>query len=175
MRRTPEETRPIAAKRELPKWVDWSLTPHSEEEIREAVFNTPELICWSYICKSSVLSEEFIEELLVLSTGLFDGVRRELYNEENINMIKEILYIEPTPARKNLQKAVAEKYLRNMKDNSICDRIIHLSNPIRSRVDWYQIASFQDITPQFKKKFRVQFLKAKINSEAKFKENKLNA
>ena len=155
-----------------PKWVTWSMTPHSENEIREAVFNTPELICWSYVCRYSPLSEAFIEEALVLSTGLFDGVSGETYSEQNKKLVRDILFIEPTRERANKQYEIVNKVYQSLKDKTIADRILSRSMSIWARVDWYQIASFQDISPEFKKKFRQQFIKAKINSEAKFKENK---
>ena len=158
-----------------PKWVTWSTSPHSEDEIREAVFHTPELICWSYVCRFSTLSEEFIEELIVLSTGLFDGESEDLYTEENINLIKDILFIEPTSARKERQSKIASVVYWRLTDTRIAKKIMKSSNPIRSRVDWYQIAGFQDLTPEFKNKFRMQFLKAKINSDtdSRWKKNRI--
>jgi hypothetical protein len=157
-----------------PEWVTWSMTPHSEDEIRKAVFKTPKLICWTYICRFSVLSEQFIEEALVLSTGVFDGVDEELYTEENKKLVRDILYMEPTVARKELQKDYIKRIWDILEDHKIAIKILGMSSSVRSRVDWFQIAGFQDITPDFKKKFEIQFMKAKINSESKFKENKRN-
>lgn len=160
---------------QTPDWVTWSMTPHSEDEIREAVFKTPKLICWTYVCRFSVLSEQFIEEALVLSTGVFDGVSEELYTEKNKKLVRDILFIEPTISRKEKQKAMAKEVFDNLEeleDATIAIRIASMANPVRARIDWYQIAGFQDISPEFKKKFAEQFRKAKINSEAKYKENK---
>ena len=154
-----------------PEWVTWSMTPHSEDEIREAVFNTPELICWTYVCRFSVLSEDFIEELIVLSTGLFDGESKDVYTEENINLIKDILFIEPTSERKDRQKKIASNVSWRLTDTTIAEKIIKYPAPVRSKVDWWQIAAYQDLSREFKIKYKKQVIKAKINSDSKFKEN----
>lgn len=48
-------------------WGKWGLVPRTEEEIREKVLTDPENICFSFVVMRSSISEEFKEELRVLS------------------------------------------------------------------------------------------------------------
>ena len=67
-------------------WAEWSMTPHSEEEIRNKCLDDIDGICFAYLCNTSYISEEFFEEFLALSTGL---INRSNYN--NLNYYISIL------------------------------------------------------------------------------------
>lgn len=148
-----------------PKWVTWSMEPHTEDEIRNAYLYTPELICTSYLCRYSKMSEKFIEEeLIILSTGVF-SYNPDYYTKRNREFVKEILFIEPTSARPEVvnsykKKRVSKEFLSYLKEN-------HKQN-IRSKVDWWQIANYQVLSDEFKAKFERQFNECKVKSDAEF-------
>ena len=150
--------------RELPKWVKFSMSNHSEEELRYAILNKPDLVCFTYICRYCQMSGEFIEnELIVLSTGIFSG-RPDLYTENNKNLVSEIMYIEPTIARveyqKNLKRNTSE--FTKKADKEFIEICRQWKGPIRSKVDWWQIACYQDhLTKSFRIKYAQKFKEAK--------------
>lgn len=55
------------ATKKVNDWASFSLNPRTEDEIRERLKEDKESVCLSYICENSVLSEEFIEELIKLT------------------------------------------------------------------------------------------------------------
>ena len=72
--------KPISGEYPTKEWIEWSLKPHSEEEIRERVLNDRESVCYSYICSSSRLSEKFIIELAIIS--LDETITEDNYDEK---------------------------------------------------------------------------------------------
>lgn len=148
------------------KWQEWSMEPHTEDEIRDAYINDPDNICTSYICRYSNLSEDFIEELIYLSTGVF-SYRPDLYTENNIEYLKKIMSIEPTSARTNYIKSINMKNVSN-KDKEFVAYLKTYHSNIRSKIDWWQIASYQKLSKDFRNKFAVKFNEAKIKSQNEF-------
>lgn len=78
-------------------WAVWAMQPHTTEEIRERLITMPiEKTCIAYLCKCSCIEDDFLEEFLVLSTGLFhkkgcDELAETQpleYNESNLHMMK---------------------------------------------------------------------------------------
>ena len=145
--------------------LEWSMQQHSEDEIRDMILSDPETICFTYVCRYSQMSEEFIEnELIVLSTLLFSG-HPEYYTKENIEFVRDIMFIEPTGDRLDIMK------------NRCRDRTINITPlfrehclqwhlPIRSKVDWWQIACYQDnLSKDFRNKFASKFKEAKVRSD----------
>jgi len=142
-----------------PAWVEWSMTNHTEDEIRDAILNKPELVCYTYLSRYSQMSGEFIEnEFIVLSTGLFTG-HPEYYNEKNRKFITEILFIESTADRLDILLERCEDADITPDFKAYC-KLLH--NPIRTKIDWWQIACYQNnLTPEFRNKFRSKFKEAK--------------
>lgn len=154
--------------RDEPNWVTWSMTNHTEDEIRNAYLYTPDLICTSYICRYCTLSEDFIEELLVLSTGIF-AYRPNFYTNANRDLVKQIMFVEPTSKR---NEAIKQYQIQENSDISN-EFVFYLKSEfdhtnIRSKVDWWQIANYQNISKEFKDKFAEQFSQAKVKSDAEF-------
>ena len=148
-----------------PLWATWSMKEHSEDELRNAILYNPEDVCISYICRYSTLSEEFIEELICLSTGVF-GHRPDLYTAKNRETLKQIMFIEPTIAR---TAYVNDIDLKNVEpeDKAFIKHLKSLSGNIRSKIDWWQIANYQKLSDDFKKRFANKFREARI-SEGEF-------
>ena len=154
--------------RDEPNWVTWSTSKHTEDEIRTAYLLTPELICTTYLCRYCTMSEDFIEELIVLSTGIF-AHKPMLYTEANRNLVKEIMFVEPTSKRND-----AIMQYEKPEESDVSDEFVYYLKAsfehtnIRSKVDWWQIANYQNLSKEFKDKFEVQFSQAKVKSEAEF-------
>ena len=151
----------VPKKRELPVWVKWSMSEHTEDELRDAILNKPELVCYTYICRYSQMSSDFIEnELIVLSTGIFTGYP-EFYTENNKKLVSKILYLEPTGDRYEYQQALDPDDCDDA-DPIFVNLIKQYKTSLRSRVDWWQIACYQDnLTSEFRKKYAKKFKEAK--------------
>lgn len=158
----------IIPPRKDPIWVRWSMEQHTEDEIRDAILNHPELVCFSYICRYSQMSEEFIEnELIVLGTGIFTGYP-EYYTKENIEFIRSLLFIEPTGDRLNAMRFKlmnSKLYCKNLKSDFI-GYLKTVHTPIRTKIDWWQIACYQNgLSKEFRKKFAKNFKEAKAAAD----------
>lgn len=147
----------------IPLWVTWSLGRHTEDELREAYLSQSSLICTTYVCENSVMSEEFVKELVLLSTGLFD---HDNYTEENRNLVSQIMIDEEkTKDRMDLQSQY--DYLSQFtNDKKFIKKIMSLSTPIRSKVDWAKIITNPEIklSDDFKNMFSKQLMKARVRT-----------
>ena len=63
------------------QWLEFSMNPQTEESIRHKLLYDRELVCVSYVCRHSKLSEDFIVELMGLTTEFFD------YENYDINQV----------------------------------------------------------------------------------------
>lgn len=88
---TPSEQK-VYTKENLEDWAKFSIASHTEDEIRQRILNSKGTgnMCYSYICKYSKMSESFIEELAVLSTGLIH--KRNRYD---FTKVKQALEMKP--------------------------------------------------------------------------------
>ena len=143
-----------------PHWVNWSCNPHTEDEIRETVLHDYNTVCFSYVCRYSTMSEDFIKELIVLSTGIFSGGNSVYYTENNIKLVRKILFVEPTTARLEYQRNLKKRDIGKA-DPVFVEIVKQWKIPLRTKVDWWQIANYQ---PNLSEKFIQEF-------EDKFREN----
>ena len=137
------------SKESVERWIEFSMNPRTEEEIREQILTDPSYVCYSYICMKSSLSEEFIDELKILSTELLD---KETYIPENIKLVSSILDI------KNFAERTV--FVRNLKNNKNVDQRIRdkiaKNSVVRDKLDWRNIVKYQNISPNFCKKHFVE-------------------
>ena len=61
----------------IEEWKNWSLTPHTPDEIREKILTDFENVCFSFVCATSKIPEEFMPEFMALSTGY---IKKENYD-----------------------------------------------------------------------------------------------
>lgn len=123
-------------------WAEWSLTPHTEDEIREKILTDYDGVCFSYLCGSSKLSETFIIELMALSTGLL--------NKENYQLCID-----------EMKKAVL--IADGIERGEICYyKLPYISSPgskakkqqsLIDHLDWSKIFKYQTLSPEFRIKF----------------------
>lgn len=75
-------------KNKVTKWVEWSMTPHSFDEIREKCLIDFNGVCFIHLCNKSYISEENFFEFAALSTGLLNKDNYNDYIDTVINAIK---------------------------------------------------------------------------------------
>ena len=133
------------------EWSDWSLTPHTEDEIRDKCLNDFNNVCFTFLCSTSKMSCDFIEELMALSTGI---LTEENYSEMHDKVLATVL------AKNGVKDVTAEKWSipksktnlmtdgDNVKDNSV-----H-SSSVNDRLDWIAICRNQRLSEDFMRKFK---------------------
>lgn len=166
MRKSEDTTTLINYRSIDPEWATWSMMNHSEEELRNTYLNDPDKVCTTYICRYSTLSEDFIEELIVLSTGLFAN-RPDLYTESNREFLKKILFIESIAERSEYVRNIDLRKV-NKENYDFVKELKLFKGNIRSKVDWWQIANYQNLSKEFKIKFAKKFNEARIRSDNEF-------
>jgi hypothetical protein len=135
-------------------WKEWSMTPHTEDEIREKILTDIDSICFTYMCKYSKMSSEFIEELLALSTGFL--------NKENYEKFKK-----PVLEAVQIKMGVLDKSINEVElpiietyDTKGNVKYIPIASTLNNRVDWYYIGTCQKLDDWFIDKYRAQINKA---------------
>lgn len=142
-------------------WREKSLKPQTEETLRDILLDyDPDSICVTYICSNSKLSEEFIEELIVLSTSAFD--HKTYYPDYNKYFIPIALESSSEKRREMIndlyKKVVEEKSLDVPVEmvTAALEAVEKHNLPFSSRVDWFNIVNYQDISDSFKDKYKEQ-------------------
>lgn len=136
----------MEVKSTVEQWIEFSMNPRTEDELRQAMLDKnlrEHIVCVSYVCRNSLMSCEFIEEFMALSTGSFDYTN---YNEENLKMAVYILSYSP------VTKERASLLLKLIKDNPD-NTFLKLFN-VNDRIDWYNIFKYQAIEPWFYEKYK---------------------
>lgn len=141
-------------------WSDFSTFPQKEEDIRYYLINDPNAICICYICEFSKLSESFIKEMAVLSTGYFDI--GEIPDIEVIKTIADII-LNSYADRRKLIEEIYDYHFNNI-GQDIDDKYKCIPKHIvvkmkkdrykgRTRVDWEAIYKNQRLSKEFKKRY----------------------
>lgn len=146
------------------EWAEFSMSPQTEETLKEHYLNESlrYKICTTYILKVSTLSSKFIEELIALSTFVFNS--EEDYTEEHKKIVLELAMMTEEKEGKDiqLQKLLELKheyphdtFIQNLilKSVSYDYKGPKLINPIRSQIDWYNVKKFQNLEPWFADKY----------------------
>lgn len=132
---------PLKQEADISEWIKFSLTPHTEDEIREKILTDFNNVCFTYICGEQVLSEDFILELAALSTGLLDKENYAKY----IDYMKKAVMITNGVEKGtyNLRKLPKNKNITAKNVGSLT----------ADRLDWKAIAARQNLSPEFRKKY----------------------
>lgn len=143
-------------------WKEFSLTEgQSEEDIRFCAIVDAETnskvqpICFSYISEHQTMTDDFVKELMFLTSGLYS---REAYTPENIEIVANIIsvynirkrnifeqwnYIDSLVGEGKISKELKENLSRRSR-----------TNPIYDRLDWYGILkNSRLLSPEFMQKF----------------------
>lgn len=133
-------------KERVKAWKEFSMTPQTEEAIKKKLLTDPNSVCVSFICRYSKLSQKFIDDLFVLTTGL---VSEETYEMDYDTIRKVIL-------NKYLPKKQREKFghvmLHKVAVVNGIKQIIEYpvnSESINDRVDFVYLVNHQQLSEEF--------------------------
>lgn len=132
---------PLKQEADISEWIKFSLTPHTEDEIREKILTDFDNVCFTYICGEQVLSEDFILELAALSTGLLDKE----------NYVKYIDYMKKAVMITNGMEKGTYNLRKLPKNKNITAK--NVGYLTADRLDWKAIAARQNLSPEFRKKY----------------------
>jgi hypothetical protein len=94
-------------------WAEWSLTPHTEDEIREKVLTDYNNVCFAYVCEKSPMTKRFAEELAVLSAARNeDETAKPWLNKNNVKKYYGTLL--------NLRRMVIGKKYEKVNADDLC-------------------------------------------------------
>lgn len=151
--------------KELKDWLDFSLFPQSELEIRkravnDALYKTHSL-CYSYVCRFSKLSEDFIEDLMFITSPFYEI---DYDNKENRNFIVDLIDLDIT-TKSQLEKAI----VKLSKFRSVDSRMLSkfhgnrkIKNVAADRLDWFYLYKFQNLSEAFIMKHKTLITKSGI-------------
>lgn len=142
------------------RWVEWSMTPHTPEEIREKILTNPDEVCFTFLCRYSKMPVEFIEELFVLSSLWLNKSNYELHYED----IKKFMFAKYEVGENNDNidvvtiKCTEEKWDKLKNKYSSYDKIplitkILQKTDVNEKIDWLYITTYQSLTKEFVLKF----------------------
>lgn len=106
----------------IQRWVTFSTFPRSEKEIKHELLNNFEDVCTLYVLEFSRMSEDFLEEFMVLSTGLLN----EQNYDQSYETVKKLLEYKYTygnkhPIRETIINTSGKAEV--ISSESVCDRI----------------------------------------------------
>lgn len=123
-------------------WAEWSLAPHTEDEIREKILTDFDGVCFTYLCGTQVLSEDFIVELMALSTGLLNKENYRQYIKELEQAVLIAVGIENGKIDYHKLPKISAAGSRDKKRQALIDRL-----------DWEALFTKQALSPEFRTKF----------------------
>lgn len=148
----------------LKHWKEFSLTENqSEEDIRLCAVIDAETkgkispICYSYISEHQKMTDDFVKELMFLTSCLYS---RETYTPENIEIVSDIISVYNSRKRNINEQwlyigtligsgVVSESLIKAL---SQCRK----NSPITDRLDWYGIAKNNKyLTKEFIDHFKI--------------------
>lgn len=151
--------------KELEDWLDFSLFPQPELEIRkraidDALYKTHTL-CYSYVCRFSKLSEEFIEDLMFITSPFYEI---DYDNKENRNFVVDLIDLDIS-TRSQLEKAIEKLSKSRSIDSGFLNKFHgnrKVKNVASDRLDWFYLYKFQNLSEPFIKKHKTLITKSGI-------------
>lgn len=135
------------------EWLKWAATPHTEEEIREKCLTDFHNVCFSFLCEHSQLSCDFIEELMLLSTGILtkenyfvmhDLVRDTVLSHNGVEGVSAEEWV--------IEESATHIKATEMSNKSGGTRYIRSKN-VNDRLDWFALCKYQKLTEEFMRKY----------------------
>ena len=141
-------------------WSEFSTHPQTEEDIRYYLINDPDAICICYICEFSKLSESFIKEMAVLSTGYFE--KGEIPSIEVLETVGDVI-LNKYNDRCKLIEEIYDYHFKNI-GQDIDDKYKCIPKQIiakmkkdrykgRTKIDWKAIYKNQKLSKEFKRRY----------------------
>lgn len=137
----------------ISEWLKWASIPHTEDEIREKCLTDYNNVCFTFLCEHSPMSCDFIEELMLLSTGILTKDNYEVMYD----LVRETVLAHNKVDGVEAKEWVIEESATNIKatemSNRTCvTRYIHSKN-VNDRLDWFALCKFQKLTEEFMRKY----------------------
>lgn len=123
------------------EWSTYFNTPRTEEEIREKCLTDYDNVCFTYMCEKQRIREEFIPELMALSTGLLNKYNYSKYLEPLEHAAMIIAGVEDGEIRKDIFMSVGSHNLK-MTMNMLADHL-----------DWPALKRTQHFSKEFQEKY----------------------
>ena len=145
-------------------WYQFSTNPQPEEDIRgRAIFDSltkSNSICYSYLCRTSRLSEKFIEELMFISSNAF---ALQFYDEKHIGIIVDLIdqnfkkkedqidYIFQLieAEKRRMKKEIEDGKRKVVSVDPFLYHIFTMDSIIQDKLDWFYISKFQKLSGSF--------------------------
>ena len=122
------------------RWLVFSSNPRTEAEIEEELLTRPDDVCLSYVCTSSKMSTEFIERLIVLSTGAL--TKENL--DKDFKTVEDLLKYKYSKTEDMAHKSVT---LHRLNENNL--PMVIDSKTLDDRIDWKAITMYQKLNNDF--------------------------
>lgn len=139
-------------KLKVKSWSEFSMNEQSEVSIRNRILlEGVDSVCVSYICRYSRLSERFIDELRVLSTGLLEP---DIYYSRNLEIISNALDKRSDMRADNPYKKLDGEKLGKIKllyedPDGTTYTMERAVSGIRDRLDWVYLSQYQVLSEEF--------------------------
>lgn len=151
----------------IDEWLKWASAPRTEEEIREKCLTDFNNVCFSFLCEKSELACDFIEELMLLSTGIltkdnYDEMHDKVYNAVMSHNKVDGVTLEDW----GIEESKTHIKASEMSNRSGETRYIH-SKSVNDRIDWRSICKYQRLTEDFMRKFNkcLDWKEVKLNQK----------
>lgn len=137
----------VKATKIVGEWIRFSTSNQKEKDIEYRILNEPDLICIAYVCKFSRLSEEFIERMIVLTSGLICNENIEEYDD-----VKELCDAKYR-GDYDLTKTI-NKYTWDSRKQTFEYKVCECSaRDVNDKIDWLYIAQYQKLSDEFIRKY----------------------
>ena len=142
------------------EWLEFSMNQRTPEEIRHKVFTNPKAVCFSYLCRFCMMSEDFIIELSGLSSGVFEN--ENVYNPEQAKILGSLLMIPKKGDREEIIRLFRSYQRKEIPLEKIPAEfrklepwiMMSIDNVTRDKVDWYYIEKYQNLSNEFRIKHK---------------------
>lgn len=127
------------------KWREFSMTPQKESDIENMLINEPNNICMTYVCRYSRLSEEFIERLIALTSGVICGVT----TEEQIKNLQDAMIEYMLSDDEDFEGRAVDITMCNKQTDWEVKTVSVKPEDVRDKLDWKYISIYQKLSEDF--------------------------
>ncbi|MBO5386939.1 MAG: hypothetical protein J6A59_02175 [Lachnospiraceae bacterium] len=145
---------------DISEWIRWSTTPHTEEEIRDKALSDYDNICFSYVCKYSDMSADFLEEFMALSTGLLNYINYEECLQDVMTAVQSNMGVIPAVdiTKLNIPTITVVR-------DTTGEHVEPGYNNLKDKIDWVYISQKTNLPQWFRLKYVNQLKDAELMAE----------
>ena len=138
-------------------WADFSLSDHNEDDIRVRIlaqtYFGEDCISVSYMLSASKVSEEFLEELMFITSPLFDF---SYYDQDHIDAVCKFYSLD----KKGQEEFKKKIYESDIYDKKFKEALVSLKplseincSKSNNKLDWFNIINYQNVSENFLDKY----------------------